>query len=289
MLLERILQFFAKEIEAELGIVYSESNYFQLQNRLEEIAKQVGANDIYALYESAKGGLTGPLKQLLLDIATNNETSFFRDPKIYKSIETLLFGQDTSPLQPYETLRIWSAACSTGQEPLSLAMMLTERSEKTKAALSFNILATDISERVLNKAKTGVYTQLEVQRGLPAPMMLKYFTKDDQDRWTASMELRRHIEYGKLNLRDKFGFNGLFHTILCRNVLIYQSVEGKRDILTRITEALCPGGYLILGAGESLIGLSNDFEHKTVDGVIIYRKKIQQQTPENFEKLEKLA
>jgi len=273
LLLERILQFFAKVIEAELGIVYEESNYFQLENRLQEIARQVGVGDINALYEQAKNSLSGPLKQLLLDVATNNETSFFRDPKIFKAIENLLFTPESTPVQSDETLRIWSAACSTGQEPLSLAMMLTERRLKSGSPSSFNILATDISERVLTKAQSGIYTQLEVQRGLPTAMMLKYFSKDEQDRWIASLDLRRHIEYSKVNLRDKFGFAGLFHLVLCRNVLIYQSVAGKREILARITAALCPGGYLVLGSGESLIGLSDEFEHKTLDGAIVYRKK----------------
>ncbi|MEN9835280.1 MAG: hypothetical protein RL011_1473 [Pseudomonadota bacterium] len=274
MLLERVLQFFAKVIETELGIVYSESNYFQLENRLQDIARQIGTNDIYTLYEQAKDGLSASLKQLLLDVATNNETSFFRDPKIFKAIENLIFTPESTPLRSDETLRIWSAACSTGQEPLSLAMMLKERQLKTAALNSFNILASDISERVLLKAKSGIYSQLEVQRGLPAAMMLKYFTKDDQDRWTATPEVRRHIEYSKVNLRDNFSFPGLFHLILCRNVLIYQNVEGKRDILKRITSALSPGGYLVLGSGESLIGLSDDFEHKTFDGAIVYRKKM---------------
>lgn len=260
-------------IETELGIVYAESNYFQLENRLEEIARQIGVSGIPALYEQAQISMSGPLKQLLLDIATNNETSFFRDPKVFKALENTLDTPEVTPLMAGETLKIWSAACSTGQEPLSLAMMLMERAQKTGVKTPFNILATDISERVLTKAKSGIYTQLEVQRGLPAPLMLKYFTKDDQDRWSASLEVRRHIEYSKLNLRSKFNYNGIFHLILCRNVMIYQSVEGKRDILSRITSALCPGGYLVLGSGESLIGLSSDFDQKSVEGVIIYRKK----------------
>jgi chemotaxis protein methyltransferase CheR len=268
-----MLKFFAKYIESELGIVYAEHNYFQLENRLEEIAKLVGVPCIQSLYEQAKSGISGQFKQMLLDVATNNETSFFRDPKVFKAIENTILKSVSSFLSPGEKLRIWSAASSTGQEALSLTMMIKEFNLREKQNIGFSILASDISERVLARAKGGSYTQLEVQRGMPAPYLIKYFKKDDEDKWTASSELLAHIDFKKINLKGDFGIREQFHFVLCRNILIYQNVEGKIDIINRIAKVLAPGGYLVLGAGESLLGLSTDFEQCLVEGSILYRKK----------------
>ncbi len=267
-----ILQFFAKYIEDELGIIYAEHNFFQLQNRLEEIAQLTGAGSIDALYAQAKKEIAGNFKQLLLDIATNNETSFFRDTKAFSAIEKLVLRGADGLVKPGEKLRIWSAASSTGQEALSVAMLIKEFNVKNKTQIEFSILGTDISERVLAKGRSGVYSQLEVQRGLPAPYLIKYFTKDDQDRWVASPELAQVLEFKKLNLKAPFAFAQKFHLILCRNVLIYQNVESKSDIVHRLWEQLTPGGFLVLGAGESLIGLSSSFEQRTVDGALVYQK-----------------
>lgn len=266
MQVPNMLQFFAKYIESELGIIYAEHNYFQLQNRLEEIAKLMGVS-LEKLSEQAQSGIHGTLKQLLLDIAANNETSFFRDPRIFQAIENVILKSNP------QNLRIWSAASSTGQEALSMAILIREYNLKNAGNIKFSILGSDISERVLERAKSATYTQLEVQRGLPMPLMIRYFSKDNEDRWTATAELSRMIEYKKINLKDNFSFTEKFDLVLCRNVLIYQNVEGKKDILGRVTAAMGAGGYLILGAGESLLGLSDAFEQISENGSILYRKK----------------
>ena len=142
-----------------------------------------------------------------------------------------------------------------------------------KINLPFSVQATDISERILARAKAGSYTQLEVQRGLPAPYLVKYFGKNDQDMWSASAELMAHIHYKKLNLLDPFSFPKKFNIILCRNVLIYQNLKSKIAILNKVTEMLAPGGFLILGSGESLFGLSNDYVQVASDGAVIYTKR----------------
>jgi len=186
--MSEILKYFAKYIEDELGIHYSEHNYFQLQNRLEEIARLLGVASVENLYKQATVEISGQFKQLLLDIATNNETSFFRDHKVFTSIETNILKQHTAT-HGTRPIKIWSAASSTGQEALSLAILVAEFNLKTGSHLDVHILGTDISERVLTKAKHGIYTQLEVQRGLPVPYLVKYFKKDDRDNWTASPDL----------------------------------------------------------------------------------------------------
>lgn len=270
---EAILIYFAKFIEKELGIVYATHNYFQLQNRLEEICKLIDVENLSALYDLAQKGIKGQFRQLLLDLATNNETSFFRDPKIFKAIENTVL----SAFQEKNSgkLQIWSAASSTGQEALSVSILIKEWSEKRAVNLPFSITGTDISERVLARAKSAQYSQLEVQRGLPAPYLIKYFKKDEQDRWTAKSELTSHTEFTKLNLKEPFRHTSPFFLVLCRNVLIYQNVESKKEILQRISKEIMPGGFLILGAGESLIGLSSDFEQTSFEGAVFYRKKIQ--------------
>ncbi len=269
-----ILDFFAKYIESELGMVYSDSNYFQLQNRLEEIVKLKNLSGVQELYQTAQKGMGGCLKQLLLDVATNNETSFFRDPKYFNAFGSLVEKHIKGDLFREKELRVWSAASSTGQEALSIAILLNELKAKHSANMPFSILGTDISERALEKAREAKYFQLEVQRGLSTPQILKYFSKDERQ-WMASSELTKNIQYKKMNLRDThYPYDG-FHFIFCRNVLIYQSVENKIDILNKLTARLVPGGFLILGVGESLIGLRQDLETSMLDNAVVYRKKEQ--------------
>ena len=212
------------------------------------------------------------LKELLLDLATNNETSFFRDQKIFKAIGKVVLNAVSGNALNTRRLDIWSAASSTGQEAISLSILINEYNLSAKDKVDYSILATDISERVLSRAKDATYTQLEVQRGLSEALLAKYFQRIE-DRFQAKSEIRRHIEFKKLNLKEAFPFSQKFHLVLCRNVLIYQNVERKKDILNRIAATLVPRGFLVLGSGESLLGVSSDFESENVDGAIIYRKK----------------
>lgn len=269
---EEILGFFSRYIEKEIGIIYSSHNHFQLSNRLEEICKLSGVATIQDLYQQAQKGIHGSFKQLLLDVATNNETSFYRDPKVFKALETT-FQQMLEQKRDPGPLKIWSAACSTGQEPLTLAMILSELSEKRRQTIEYSMLATDICERALQKARRTTYTQLEVQRGLGAMQLIKYFSKDDQDRWTAKSGLNRFIEYRNLNLNDFFAPREKFDIILCRNVLIYQSVENKIKVVKTLTDSLNTEGILVMGSGESLLGVSSSFEQQNIEGAILYKKK----------------
>jgi chemotaxis protein methyltransferase CheR len=268
-----IFSFFARFIEKEIGIIYADHNSYQLRNRLEEICKLVGERDLESLYLRGKKEISGPFRQLLLDIATNNETSFFRDPKVFKSIEDIVLPGLLKIYRDNERFRIWSAASSTGQEALSVAILLEEAKRKLNKSFDFEIMASDISERALVKAKEGIYSQLEVQRGLPAALMIKYFSKIDNERWAAKPEIRKRVEFRHQNLKDPLLKLGKFGLILCRNVLIYHNVQGKIEILDRLAEQLLPGGFLIMGSGESMIGLSQRFQQVGVDGAVIYRRK----------------
>ena len=273
------LKFFANFIESEIGIVYSEVNYYQLESRLEDIAKQLDFSNPTALWEKAKvDGISGKLKLLLIDVATNNETSFFRDTNVFHAIKSLL--SKVLPLNaPDRPFKIWSAACSTGQEIYSLAILLSEFRQSNP--FYYNIMATDISERVLKRAQDGVYTHLEVNRGLTPEQLKRHFNSqnpglssdDPHMTWGAKAELKQGMSFQKLNLLEPFTGLDSYNLILCRNVLIYQTVENKKKVLQKLYEHLAPGGYLILGGAESLIGLFDSLEYVALDGAVLYWKR----------------
>lgn len=267
------LRFFADYIQKELGIIYSDHNFFQLEKRLVEISKNLGLPNEEALFAKAQEGIHGSLKQLLLDVATNNETSFFRDPKAFHAIEKRIIPAIRSSNPDLKVIRIWSAASSFGQEPYSLAILLSEMAAKDPRMPRFEIVATDVSDNALARAKAAKYSQLEAQRGLPAPLLVKYFTKSNDDYWTLKPELRVSVQFRKQNLLDSFAALGDFELILCRNVLIYQRDEKKAEIVRNIARRLTRGGFLLLGAAESLLGISVEFEQVCGEGAIYFQKK----------------
>lgn len=266
------LKFFADFIEAELGIIYVEANYFQLEHRLKDIAVQLGFSDLRALHNAAMSGITGHMKSLLLDLATNNETSFFRDQSLFRALsESMIPDLIKNGNKP--VLNIWSAASSSGQEVYSIAMEVDQARSMNLSVPHIKILASDVSETILKRAELGEYSQLEVQRGLSSKMLLHYFDKNDQDKWMLKSIYKNGITFKKINLLHHWGGIGTFDIIFCRNVLIYQSVENKIKIIKELCNHLNPGGYLLLGAAESLFGLSQDFEQLVHGGAVFYRKK----------------
>jgi chemotaxis protein methyltransferase CheR len=267
-----ILKFFADYIQAELGIIYVEANYFQLEHRLKDIAVQLGFTDLKALYHAASLGINGQMKSLLLDLATNNETSFFRDASIFKALSEFIIP-DLIKNGDKSVLNIWSAASSSGQEVYSIAMELDQARLTNFSIPICRMLASDVSDTILKRAESGVYSQLEVQRGLPAKLMLQYFDKGETDKWAVKPHLKNNITFRKINLLHYWGGIGPFDIVFCRNVLIYQSVENKIKIIKEIVNNLNPGGFLLLGAAESLFGLSHDFDQLVHGGAVFYRKK----------------
>lgn len=267
------LKHFADYIEKEIGIVYAEQNYFQLEQRLERIAQATGMADTNQLFEKALGGITGDLKALLLDVATNNETSFFRDPKVFKVVEDILLPSLRTKFPGAPSFRFWSAASSTGQEIYSLAMLLDEFQQTHPGHPGFELRATDISDTVLAKAKSGKYTQLEAQRGLSAARLIKCFQKTEDDHWEIRSNLRNAVKFSKFNLLDPPIGVGQFHVIFCRYVLIYQDTERKKQILNRLVDCLHPGGAIFLGASESALGLTDRLQQVANEGAIYYERK----------------
>ncbi len=269
------VNYFAQLIEKEIGIQYNAVNSHLLENRLHDLAKSLGFDNFEAFWAELKTRtLRASEKEAILDIATNNETSFFRDAEIFD-----FFRNDFLPKQTSTPLRVWCAATSTGQEPYSLAMVLAQLKDSGHPR-SYEILATDFSERVLKQAQSGVYSQLEVQRGLSPAMLARFFDPLADEKSTMAKfkfkiktELSSSITFKRLNLLDPWSHRDRFDIIFCRNVLIYQDIENKRKVITRLANSLAAGGYLVLGGAESLLGLSSDFEMQIFGKACVYKLK----------------
>jgi chemotaxis protein methyltransferase CheR len=193
----------------------------------------------------------------VVEAMTTNETFFFRDKIPFDHLRETILPTLLKARANRRSLRIWSAACSTGQEPYSIAMCLKERAQEL-AGWRIEIIATDLSQEVLEKAKSGIYSQFEVQRGLPVQLLVKYFTQIGEH-WQISPEIRGMVQHRQLNLLQDFSHLGKFDVIFCRNVLIYFDQDTKTGIFGRLAKALEPDGMLLLGAAETVVGISAAF------------------------------
>jgi chemotaxis protein methyltransferase CheR len=262
------IDYFSALIEKETGIVYLESNIFQLKMRLEEFCRLEKISSVDQLARMFQDQTIQPdQRQRLFDTATNNETLFFRDPKYFTSIEQFILNEvlKDDPSQ----IKIWSAASSTGQEALSVAMTLDQLSKRTPLP-PFSILATDICDKALKKCKSGLYTDFEIKRGLGEDKREYYFKKDG-DLWKAKPEILSKIKYNYNNLIRSSVYD-TFHIILCRNVLIYQKIEMRKTVVNTLFLQLEDTGALLLGAGETLVGIRDDIKTEQIDGVSFYKK-----------------
>ena len=206
---------------------------------------------------------------------TTNETLWFRDMHPFRILEERLFQEFDTEARS-RPLNIWSAACSTGQEPYSIAMVADEYRKKNlgKLAGGVKLTATDISPSVLDKAKSGIYEMLALGRGMSDDRLKRYFQEQSDGRWKIKAEIAAQVSFRSLNLLQNFSMlPGQFDIVFCRNVLIYFSQELKQDILERIHAKLRKGGYLFLGASESMSGLNDKFEMVQCQPGIIYRAK----------------
>lgn len=193
-----------------------------------------------------------------VEALTTNETAFFRDVKPFETLRTRVLPEILAAKAATRTLNIWCAASSSGQEPYTIAMLLKEHFPEL-ASWRVRILCTDISAAMVRRTRDGRYSQLEVGRGMPAPMLVKHFTRNGVE-WEVSPELKRWVEVRTMNLAAPWPVLGRQDIVFCRNVLIYFDLDTKRSILRRVRETLTPGGYLFLGAAETTRGLDDQFE-----------------------------
>jgi chemotaxis protein methyltransferase CheR len=270
---KEIFNFFTALVEKVSGISYHSGKEYLIKSRLTELAVSLGCKDIRELYNKVKRGLTPQLLNEVVDALTTNETYFFRDQHPFEALKNRIFSEIFKKKEREKRLSIWSAACSTGQEPYSIAMLLFEYFSKYVNTWKINILATDISQKSLEKAKKGVYNQIEVNRGLPVTFLVKYF-KQDGSFWKIDDRLRKMVRFEYLNLIEAGRkIRQRFDIIFCRYVLIYFSVETKKKVFTDLWNLLNPGGYLFLGATEIHPCSFPDMEKKTIGRTVCYYKK----------------
>ena len=255
-------------VHGQSAIVLESGKEYLVESRLEPVARQWGFDSVQAMVDSLRPSRPGLLHRSVVEAMTNNETLFFRDPRVFSMLRSDILPALTARLRSDRTLNIWCAACSTGQEPYSLAMLLREA--PSCVGWRINLLASDFSNEALARARAGRYTQFEMNRGLPAPMLVKYF-KQHRAAWEISPQLQRAVQFEEINLTRPWPAMPAMDLIVLRNVLIYFDTETRRKILGKITRRLAPGGYLVLGASESTVPVDAGFEAVSFEGMTCFR------------------
>jgi chemotaxis protein methyltransferase CheR len=249
-------EYLRKLLRDHSGLDLSADKQYLIESRLLPLSRKVGLAGISELVQKMKGGSASTITQVV-EAMTTNETFFFRDKVPFDHFRQSIMPEMLKARAGRKSIRIWCAAGSTGQEPYSLAMCLKEMS----AALTgwrLEIIATDLSQEVLEKSKAGIYSQFEVQRGLPIQLLVKYF-KQTGEVWQVNADLRAMVQHRQLNLLHDFSQLGVFDVIFCRNVLIYFDQDTKINIFNRLAKVTDPEGFLVLGAAETVVGLTDAF------------------------------
>ena len=249
-------EYLQKLLKDRSGLILSADKRYLVESRLIPLARRAGVAGISELVQKMKSGAE-PLVVSVVEAMTTNETFFFRDKVPFEHFSQTIMPTLLEARKVRRSLRVWCAACSTGQEPYSLAMMLKEMGP-TLAGWRVEIVATDLSHEVLEKSKAGIFSQFEVQRGLPIQMLVKYFTQVNE-LWQISAEIRSMVQFRQLNLLQDFSHLGMFDVIFCRNVLIYFDLDAKIDVLDRLARVIEPDGFLTLGAAETVVGVTSSF------------------------------
>lgn len=247
-----------KLLRERSGLVLAAEKQYLAESRLLPVARRNGMTTIDELIDHLKSKAPVPLTTQVVEAMTTNETFFFRDKLPFDHFRDTVMPALITARAREKRIRIWCTAASTGQEPYSLAMLL----KGMGAAMSgyrIDILATDLSSEVLEKAKAAIYTQFEVQRGLPVQLLVKYFDQVGES-WQLAPELRSMVQFRPLNLLNDFSALGTFDVVFCRNVLIYFDHDCKTAVLNRIAKQMPDDGYLVLGAAETVIGLTDAFK-----------------------------
>jgi chemotaxis protein methyltransferase CheR len=250
-------EYLRKLLRDHSGLDLSADKQYLIESRLLPLSRKAGLAGISELVQKMKGGSASITTQVV-EAMTTNETFFFRDKVPFDHFRESIMPELLKARASRKSIRIWCAAGSTGQEPYSLAMCLREMS----AALTgwrVEILATDLSQEVIEKSKAGIYSQFEVQRGLPIQLLVKYF-KQTGELWQVNADIRAMVQHRQLNLLHDFSQLGVFDVIFCRNVLIYFDQDTKINIFNRLAKQNEPDGFLVLGAAETVVGLTDAFK-----------------------------
>ena len=249
--------FIAALLKDRSGLIITPDKGYLLETRLGPIARERGLASLAALIDALRQPGSDALKNQVVDAMTTNETSFFRDSHPFDTLRKSVIPGLIQRRASSRTLRVWSAACSTGQEPYSLAMTIKDHFP-ILGNWRIEIIATDISPSVLERARAGTYSTFEVQRGLPIQMLVRHFDQVGET-WRIKDDLRRNITFRSANLLEDIAGLGTFDIVLCRNVLIYFDQPTKTRIMHAIARRIAPDGALLLGGAESVIGLCDAF------------------------------
>lgn len=259
-------------LEQACGILLGDGKQYLIISRLTKLLRDENIGSVSELLTAIQHGSPRHLRNAVIDAMTTNETSWFRDGSPFLILEKSLLAELDKHLKT--PCRIWSAACSSGQEPYTISMLLSEYLRKNPASrlTSTQIIATDISNKMLAAARRGVYEASALDRGL-SPARKQQFFNATEEQWEISSELKQRVQFREQNLLQSYSGLGRFDVIFCRNVLIYFSAQRKVDILTRMAQSLNPGGYLFLGASETISGYSDAFDMQRLPEGVVYRRR----------------
>jgi len=258
-------RFLQAHVYSQVGIVLEDNKHYLFESRLAPIVQQFSLGSINNLCAVLLAKRNPEIGLQVVEAMTTNETYFFRDPAQYEAIRTGLLPRLMEERQATKKMRFWSAASSTGQEAYSLAMQLLNEGLKD---WNIQIFGTDFSSKVVERARTGIYQQLEVNRGLPAAMLLKYFRRSGLE-WQVSEPVRKMARFETIDLRNSMRTLGPFDLVFCRNVMIYFDSKTKFNIMKELHSTMFRGGWLLLGTTEAAFGLDEWFERKTFGNVTV--------------------
>ena len=244
---------------------------YLVESRLEPVARLEGFPSFHGLVANLRAAPFGDLHCRVAEAMTNNETTFFRDVRMFGMLRHTIVPELLARRAPQRSLNVWSAACSSGQEPYSVAMLLRDHVPALDG-WNLKLMATDISREMIARARAGSYSQLEVNRGLPANLLVKYF-RQHRAAWEIDPEIRRMVDFRDLNLIQSWPTLPLMDVVFMRNVLIYLDADTKKTILSRVARLLAPVGYLILGGAETTTNLTESFESVMLGGGMCFRLK----------------
>jgi len=255
-------------VRKDSGIVLDQGKEYLVETRLAPVARECGIADVAAIVQILRAKPNDPLRARVMDAMTTNETSFFRDVHPFEALRTQVLPQLIQARAREKRLSVWCAAASTGQEPYTIAMILRDLLGPNHD-WRLDITGTDLSVEVLEKARAGRFSQLEVNRGLPAPLLIKWFERQGSD-WVIKPEVRSMVQFRQMNLIEPWPALGQFDLVFIRNVLIYFDVDTKREILRRCRGVLRADGYLFLGAAETTLNLDVEFDRMAVGKTSCY-------------------
>lgn len=261
-------------VRAESAIVLDAGKEYLVESRLVPLARAAGHPDVDAYVADLSKRRTPAALKLVVEALTTNETSWFRDSDPFTALRQSVFPA-LAKTRANRTLRIWAGACSSGQEPYSIIMTALDTPEL--AGWKIELVATDLSEEMLTRSRKGEYSQLEVNRGLPATTLVRHFERAGLN-WRINQSIRERVEFRSLNLTRPFPPMGRFDVVFLRNVLIYFDLPTKRDVLKRVRQVMAPDGHLFLGAAEMTMGVDDAWERVPAGRSSVYRIREEQRT-----------